>query len=110
MLRFARDTGSAEELSSSVFAKNGQNYVSFVVTGFSDFAMTHIPEKILGDMNGDGHVTDADAVYLKQNLAAYPASGYADFDHDGKITDADAVYLLWHTLFPDRYPLVQSDG
>lgn len=110
MLRFARDTGSAEELSSSVFAKNGQNYVSFVVTGFSDFAMTHIPEKILGDMNGDGQVTDADAVYLKQNLAAYPASGYADFDHDGKITDADAVYLLWHTLFPDRYPLVQSDG
>ncbi|MCD7754764.1 MAG: SH3 domain-containing protein [Firmicutes bacterium] len=35
------------------------------------------------------------------------ASEYAtgDLNRDGKVTDSDAVYLLWHVLFPDRYPV-----
>ena len=32
-----------------------------------------------------------------------------DFTGDDLVTDDDAIYLLWHTLFPERYPL-QGNG
>ena len=28
-----------------------------------------------------------------------------DFTGDGAVTDADVIYLLWHTVFPEDYPL-----
>ena len=28
-----------------------------------------------------------------------------DFTGDNEVTDEDAIYLLWHTLFPEKYPL-----
>lgn len=68
-----------------------------------------VAEFLAGDMNGDGLVTDADAVYLLRYTlfpASYPVTQDADFNGDGQTTDADAVYLLRHTLFPGNYPLV----
>ena len=33
-----------------------------------------------------------------------------DFDGDGSVNNADVAYLLWHTLFPEDYPIAgQSD-
>lgn len=61
-----------------------------------------------GDMNGDGAVTDADAVYLLRYTLfgdEYPLASDGDVNGDGAITDADAVYLLRYTLFGDAYPL-----
>lgn len=61
-----------------------------------------------GDMNGDGAVTDADAVYLLRYTLFgddYPLQSPGDVNSDGVVTDADAVYLLRHTLFGDDYPL-----
>ena len=31
-----------------------------------------------------------------------------DFDYSGAIDNRDVEYLLWHTLFPDDYPLFGS--
>ena len=63
-----------------------------------------------GDVNGDGVVTDADAVYLLYYTffgdAGYPVNQPCDFNGDGAVTDADAVYLLYYTFFGEEsYPL-----
>ena len=63
-----------------------------------------------GDVNGDGEVTDADAVYLLYNTffgdGEYPVNQSCDFNGDGEVTDADGVYLLYYTFFGDEdYPL-----
>lgn len=65
-------------------------------------------EYIIGDVNEDGVVSDADAVYLLYHTIFaedYPVRQPADFDGDGVVSDADAVHLLYHTIFPEDYPL-----
>ena len=63
---------------------------------------------ILGDVNGDETINDADAVYLLMHTffpEDYPINQVGDFDGDNSVTDADAVYLLMHTFFPEDYPI-----
>ena len=63
---------------------------------------------IAGDMNDDGDVDVADAVYLLRHVLKpyeYPIDQAGDMDGDEDIDVADAVYLLRHTLMPDKYPL-----
>lgn len=61
-----------------------------------------------GDMNSDGAVNDADALYLLRYTLfpqRYPITKDGDVNSDGTVNDADALYLLRYTLFPQRYPL-----
>ena len=63
---------------------------------------------IPGDLNGDGVVTDQDAVYLLFHTffeSEYPVNQPVDFNGDGVVNDQDAVYLLFHTFFASEYPL-----
>ena len=69
---------------------------------------TPAPAAVRGDMNDDGVVTDADALYLLRYTLfedRYPISQSGDVNGDGDVTDADALYLLRFTLFSERYPL-----
>ena len=34
-----------------------------------------------------------------------PLEPPGDLDGDNEVTDADVIYLLWHTVFPEDYPL-----
>ena len=64
--------------------------------------------RLMGDMNDDGVVSDADALYLLRHTLfsdRYPINQSGDVNGDGEVSDADALYLLRFTLFPGRYPL-----
>lgn len=79
-----------------------------IVADGKALAIADKPETQRGDMNSDGEVTDADALYLlRHTLFAdrYPIDQSGDVNGDGETSDADALYLLRYTLFPDRYPL-----
>lgn len=61
-----------------------------------------------GDVNGDGKVNSADAVYLLRYTmrpTKYPINQNGDMQGDGKVNSADAVYLLRYTMRPSKYPL-----
>ncbi|MBR3144887.1 MAG: hypothetical protein IKF53_03225, partial [Clostridia bacterium] len=63
---------------------------------------------IPGDINGDGVISDQDAIYLLFSYYfpdKYPVSQPCDFNKDGEVTDQDAIYLLFHYYFPDKYPI-----
>ena len=65
-------------------------------------------EFLVGDIDKDGVVSDADAVYLLYHTIFpedYPVNQPVDYDKDGVVSDADAVYLLYYTIFPEDYPL-----
>ena len=78
--------------------ENTNLYAKWIPTG----------DVIRGDFDGNGVVTDADAVYLLMYTffpGDYPINQGGDLDGNGVITDADAVYLLMYTFFPGDYPL-----
>ena len=63
---------------------------------------------LLGDLNKDGRVTDADAIWLLMYTffpEQYPIEQSCDYNKDGRVTDADAIWLLMYTFFPKQYPL-----
>ena len=65
---------------------------------------------IRGDVNGDGYVTNKDAIYLLRYTlmpGRYPINQSGDMNGDGYVTNKDAIYLLRHTLMPGRYPLYE---
>lgn len=64
--------------------------------------------ELIGDIDGDEKVNDADVTYLLWHSLfpeKYPVEGYLDIDGNKTFNDSDVIYLLWHTLFPDKYPL-----
>jgi len=96
--------------STGTVSKSVLVYKSGTLGTHSDFTeFKDLSAQVLrGDMNGDGNVTDADALYLlRHTLFAdrYPIDQSGDVNGDGDVTDADALYLLRFTLFPERYPL-----
>ncbi|MBR3555045.1 MAG: hypothetical protein IKN89_03970 [Oscillospiraceae bacterium] len=51
---------------------------------------------LVGDVNGDGSVTNADAALLKRYIAGWSVSidrNAADINRDGSVTNADAALL-----------------
>lgn len=66
-------------------------------------------QAMTGDVDGDGSLTTADAVYLMyytlNGEVEYPLNQSGDFDGNGTVDSDDAVYLLYHVLFSEEYPL-----
>jgi hypothetical protein len=68
------------------------------------------PPYVAGELDGDGAVSSADAIYLLYHTLfgsdRYPVNQPVDFYGDGNTSSADAIYLLYYTLFgAGRYPL-----
>lgn len=63
----------------------------------------------VGDLNGDGALTNSDAIYLLYNSifgdVFYPLNQPCDFNGNERVDNADAIYLLYHTIFPNDYPI-----
>ncbi len=84
------------------------NYEPVTVTA-AEATINLIPV-LIGDLNEDGALTGADAVYLLYRIAlgdaAYPTNQPCDFNRDGTLTTKDALYLAYHTVFgQELYPL-----
>ena len=79
-------------------------------TGNATYKATYKLKYALGDLDRDGKVSEADAIYLLRHILfpeKYAIHAWSDFDNDGKTSEADAIYLLRHVLFPEKYPLKQ---
>ena len=79
-------------------------------TGNATYKATYKLKYSLGDLDRDGKVSEADAIYLLRHILfpeKYVIHAWSDFDGDGKTSEADAIYLLRHVLFPEKYPLKQ---
>ena len=62
----------------------------------------------IGDLNCNGTVNEADAIYLLQHLlmpGTYKVDWEADFDSSSQVDEYDVVYLLQHVLMPEDFPL-----
>lgn len=64
---------------------------------------------IRGDVDGDGKVNSADAIYLLYHVMwgseGYPINQNGDMDGNGKVNSDDAIYLLYHVMFGEGYPI-----
>ena len=68
------------------------------------------PVGIPGDVNGDGELTNADAIYLLRSVMLgetdYPLFYDGDVNSDGAVNNSDAIYLLRYILLGgDYYPI-----
>lgn len=82
--------------------------VSPTCLGSATYTAVFAAPYLRGDVNEDGEVTDADAIYLLRHTlfpSVFTISQSGDFNGDGEVTDADAIYLLRHTLFPSVFPI-----
>ena len=97
------------------FLDTDEDYEEIVITTDDDFkieSITFVNDQsdvlIRGDANGDGVITDQDAIYTLFNFfypEQYPSNQDFDFDGNGSFNDQDAIYLLFHYFYPDKYPL-----
>lgn len=61
-----------------------------------------------GDMNGDGVLDSADAIYLLRHSLfpeGYTLACEGDTNGDGFINSDDTIHLLRHILIPENYPI-----
>lgn len=71
-----------------------------------------IRNAIRGDVDGDGKVNSADAIYLLYHVMwgskGYPINQNGDMDGNGKVNSDDAIYLLYHVMFGEgQYPIIK---
>ena len=53
----------------------------------------------------DDEVQKLEDFYTSGQIECIPIRNIADFNKDGLINNNDVILLLWHTLFPEDYPL-----
>ena len=71
------------------------------------FSAVGTASALVGDFNGSGTLSTADAVYLLYHTLfggeEYPITQPGDFNCDGAVDSADATYLLFNVLFGEEY-------
>ena len=85
-----------------------------VLTLSTFFGVATISANDVGDVDGDGSVTSADAIYLLYSSVfgedEYPIAEGCDFNADGKVDSRDAVYLLYNVIWGDEYYPLPGSG
>ena len=72
--------------------------------------IVEVIDYILGDVNGDGYISNADVLMIFRyiyNSAMYPlAEVVADVNHDGYVSNADVLCIFRYIYNPTLYPIV----
>lgn len=83
--------------------------ITFVMQGEPVKLVATYKDLILGDVNEDGQVTNADVLCIFRyiyNPVVYPVDlEVGDVTHDGEITNADVLMIFRHIFSPALYPL-----
>ena len=98
ILHYSIDGGEPEQIWPHISTEDGQVYATFVLTGFSDFAMVQETEqeRIPGDVTGDGNVNVMDLIRLRKHLAGDSVDidlSNADVTGDGNVNVMDLIRL-----------------
>lgn len=96
-----------------ISGKEANFNLNTVSVGTYNGALNSVKTSFSGDVNQNGTLETADAVYLMYYTLYgeeyFPIYGKCDFDNNGMVDSDDAVYLLYHILFGDEYKLFPSD-
>lgn len=99
IIHIARDSGSGTSETEAEASNVDFATVTFTVT-------EDVKDTLVGDVDGDGEVTDADDIILERWLAGWSVTvdeAASDVDGDGEVTDADAILLARHLAgWPDN--------
>ena len=93
-----KEDGTSENVAYTLSQENGQAYVTFILTDFSDFQFAN-ESYTLGDVNGDGKINSVDINRLfryvnRQITLTESQLASSDVNRDGKINSVDVNRLF----------------
>ena len=97
------------KISAVISERDTINVTSDLVSFISTEGIITVIDYIVGDVNGDGYIANADVLIIFRYI--YDANKFplmekaADVTHDGCVTNADVLKIFRYIYNPELYPI-----